>query len=156
MTDMELLWQSLDQAIWEMGEAFKDLPDEDVWTRADERLLSVGELAAHVGFGESDSFMDEDFDSPFVLDSASYYTTTVEEPFELPMTAEEVYAEIQRIHEACKEAFLANPASFDEPNPHREGWTWGYTLQYQAFHIAYHTGQIYSVRHLLGHETTDN
>jgi len=25
-----------------------------------------------------------------------------------------------------------------------------------VFHVAYHTGQAYSVRHLLGHETEDN
>ena len=72
------------------------------------------------------------------------------------MGAEEVYKEVQRIHGLCKAAFEANPHDSEEKNPNREGSTWGWTLEYQGFHVAYHTGQMYSVRHLLGHETVDN
>jgi hypothetical protein len=72
------------------------------------------------------------------------------------MSAEEVLKEVQRIHGLCKASFVANPHESEEPNPNREGWSWGQTMEYQAFHVAYHTGQMYSVRHLLGHETVDN
>lgn len=146
----------LDMGIWEMGEGFKNLPDADVWKRPSPQLLSVGEIAAHVAYWEVQSFFGENFDSVLASDLARYYTTSIDTPFELQMTAEEVYNEVKRVHEACKAALEACPHEPDEINSHREGWTWGFTVQYQAFHIAYHTGQIYSVRHLLGHETQDN
>jgi uncharacterized damage-inducible protein DinB len=45
---------------------------------------------------------------------------------------------------------------FSAKLPNRDDWAWGDTLQYMAFHIAYHTGQMYSARHLMGHETANN
>lgn len=156
MSDLDFLVKALDTAHWEMGEAFKGLPDEDVWKRPDPRLLSVGELAAHVAYGEAESFLGSGFESPLVVGAAHYYTRNVDQPFELPMRAEAVLSELRRVHEAAKAAWAANPHDPEEPNPHRDGWSWGMTLEYQAFHVAYHTGQIYSVRHLLGHQTVDN
>jgi hypothetical protein len=156
MTELDVLMKSLDMAHWEMSEAFGGLQDEDVWKRADPRLLSVGELAAHVAYWEAQSFFGEGFESPLTVAMARYYTTNVDEPFTLALGAEEVLAEVRRVHEACKAAFNAQPPSPDEVNAHRGDWTWAFTIQYQVFHVAYHTGQMYSVRHLLGHETVDN
>ncbi|MBI1333679.1 MAG: DUF664 domain-containing protein [Armatimonadetes bacterium] len=156
MASVDLLWKALDSAIWEMSEAFKGLKDEDVWTRPDPRLLSVGELAAHTAYWEAMSFIGKDFESPLSVQVARYYTANEPEPFSLPMSAEAVYEEVKRVHEACKAAFAAEPHEFDDPSLHREGWTYGYVLIYQGFHVAYHTGQMYSVRHLMGHETADN
>jgi len=157
MANLDLLIKALDTASWEMGEAFKGLPDEDVWKRAHPRLLSVGELAAHVAYWEAQTFFGDGFESPLTGNpTASYYTGNAGEPYELPLGAEAVYAEVKRVHEACKASFLATPHDSEEPNPHREGWTWGFAIEYQVFHLAYHTGQMYSVRHLLGHETVDN
>lgn len=151
-----MLLKALDNAHWELSEAFHGLDDADVWRRAHPGLLSVGELAAHIAYGEAVSFFGADFESPLLTPLARYYKANVGEPFELPMGAKALFAELQRVHEACKAAFLANPHDSEEPNPLRGEWTWGYTIEYQAFHVAYHTGQIYSVRHLLGHETVDN
>jgi hypothetical protein len=156
MANLDLMVKAWGVAHWEMGEAFKGLPDEDVWKRADPRLLSVGELAAHVAYWEAQSFMGEGFDNPLVVSAARYYTSNAGEPFTLPMGAEQVYAEVMKVHEAAKASFAANPHDSEEPNGNREGWSWGMTLEYQAFHVAYHTGQMYSVRHLLGHQTVDN
>jgi hypothetical protein len=36
------------------------------------------------------------------------------------------------------------------------GFTYGSYLEYAVFHTAYHVGQMYSVRHLLGEQTPDN
>lgn len=156
MSELGVLFKALDMALWELSEAFSGLPDGDVWVRPNPKLLSVGELAAHVAYWEAQSFFGEEFESPLTVASSRYYTTTVDEPFSLSMSAEEVLAEVRRVHEACKAEFAANPPSADEVNVHRGDWTWSFTLQYQAFHVAYHTGQMYSVRHLLGHETVDN
>lgn len=153
---MQLLLKALDTAIWEMGEAFKGLPDEDVWRRAHPRLLSVGEIAAHVAYWESIAFMGEGFASPLVDSAARYYTSNVDELLTLGMTASEVYEEVKRVHGACKATFLELQPDAADPSPHRAEWTWGSLLEYQVFHFSYHTGQMYSVRHLMGHETVDN
>ena len=155
MASLDLLVQALDHALWEMGEGFKGLPDADVWKRPHPRLLSVGELAAHVAYGEAQAILGG-FESPLIVKNAEYYPHTLAVPLDLPLGADAVYAEVQRVHDACKAALVAEPHDSEDRNPQREGWTWGYVLEYMAFHVAYHTGQIYSVRHLLGHETVDN
>lgn len=156
MANLDLLLKALDTAIWEMGEGFKGLKDEDVWVRVHPRLLSIGEIAAHVAYGECQWLPTEGVESPLVTGAASYYTSNVEAPFQLNLGAEAVYAEVKRVHEQCKAAFLASPKDSEDSNPAREGLTWGMAMEYQVFHVAYHTGQIYSVRHLMGHETQDN
>ena len=157
MADLDGLLKALDTAVWEMGEAFKGLPDADVWRRAHPHLLSVGELAAHVAYWEAHTFFGEDAtESPLVTGAADYYTKHVGAPFTLPIGAEATYTEVKRIHDLCKASFAADPHDSADPNPHREGWSWGTAVEYQVFHVSYHTGQMYSVRHLLGHETVDN
>lgn len=156
MANLDLLIKALDTAHWEMSEGFKGLADGELWRRPDSRLLSVGELAAHVAYWEAQSFLGDGVESALAVAAGRYYTTNQREPFALQLGAAEALQEVQRIHDLCKASFQANPHDSDEPNPFREGWTWGQTVEYQAFHVAYHTGQIYSVRHLLGHETVDN
>ncbi len=156
MASVDQLLKALDSAMWEMSEAFSGLQDADVWRRADPRLLSVGELAAHIAYGEADSFFGKAVDSPLVASQIRYYPYAQAEGLTLEMGAAEVLAEVQRIHALCKEKLAAEPHDSEDPNPYREGWTWGYVLEYMAFHVAYHTGQMYSVRHLMGHETADN
>jgi len=73
------------------------------------------------------------------------------------MTAEQVCSEMLRVHEEAVAHFKAlNP----DPDTHipgcPTGFTYGQYLEYAVFHIAYHTGQMYSVRHLLGEKTPDN
>lgn len=155
MADPTLLLQALDTAIWELGEAFENLPDEDVWKRPHPRLLSVGELASHIAYGLTSSFVGDSFETTLADARSRYYTTNVDQPFELPLGAAEVYAEVKRVHEACKASFLAAAPDLGDLNPLRD-WTWKETLTYMVFHVSYHTGQVYSVRHLLGHETVDN
>jgi uncharacterized damage-inducible protein DinB len=155
MPELDGLIRALDSAHWELSVALEELPDEDVWKRPDPRLLSVGELAAHIAYGEASSFFG-DFPISITANPVAYYPSAVGNPAVGQMGAEAILKEIQRVHLACKEAFLADPKPAGEINSLRGDWTWEYTLQYAAFHVAYHTGQIYSVRHLLGHETVDN
>ena len=145
----------LDHAIWEMSEAFDGLQDADVWVRAHPRLLSVGELAAHVAYGEA-RWLFPALESPLFSEEAGYYLHSVDHPVVLEIGAEALYAEVKRVHEACKAHILEIRPDLAATHPERSDWTWGYALEYMAFHIAYHTGQIYSVRHLMGHETADN
>ncbi len=156
MAELELLIKGLDEAHWELSEALKDMPDADLWRRADPRLLSVGELVAHLAYGEAANLLGSQLESPLTAPQVRYYPYTVDEPLSLSMGAEAAYQELTRIHEACKAKLLVDRPNLDSQNPYRQDWTWGYSLRYMTFHVAYHTGQIYSVRHLLGHETVDN
>ena len=154
MTHEEAL-KPLDHAIWEMSEAFDGLADEDVWTRAHPRLLSVGELAAHVAYGEA-RWIFPQLNGPLITEDVGYYLDSVGKPFSLDLGAAALYEEVKRVHAACKEHVLTTMPDLAAKHPERSDWTWGYALEYMAFHIAYHTGQMYSVRHLLGHETANN
>lgn len=156
MTVSETLLKAIDDAQWELSEALKFVPDEDAWKRADPRLLSIGELACHIAWGEAQCFFDDGFETSLNSPLAQYYTMNVNEPYELPLSSLQIASEVERVHNACKEEFLRRSPDTESQNEFREGWTWHYTLEYQAFHIAYHAGQIYTVRHLLGHETPDN
>jgi uncharacterized damage-inducible protein DinB len=155
MSELAICLKALDSCIFELGEAFTDFPDADLWTRPHPRLLSVGELACHMCRAEANYFSPS-LESPLFVDQARYYPYSIETPTHVDLSASQVYEEMKRVHAACRAALEALNPDLASQNPHREGWTWGYSLEYQAFHLAYHTGQIYSVRHMMGHETPDN
>ena len=73
------------------------------------------------------------------------------------MTAKQVCAEFVRVHEESVAVLKARQPDMDSAPP---GWspnqTYREILKYAAFHVAYHTGQMYSVRHLLGDTPPDN
>jgi uncharacterized damage-inducible protein DinB len=162
MSTLAPLFEAWDEAHREFAIALGNFPDEDLWKRPHPRLLSVGELAGHVAYGEASWTMGgghekPDLDqisvkSPLLNRAFRYYASNVEHPFQVELNAVQVLEEIKRIHDAAKEALAETGKDDSHPYWH----TWGNLIQYQVFHVAYHTGQIYSVRHLLGHETEDN
>lgn len=162
MSTLAPLMEAWDEAHREFAIALEGLSDEDLWTRAHPRLLSVGELAAHIAYwqavwvmGGGDHRPDLEqlpIKSPFLNNGFRYYTSTVDQPFKVDLGTAQVLEEVMRVHEAAKAVVETNK---DEPYPGQWG-TWSNLVQYQAFHVAYHTGQAYSVRHLMGHETEDN
>ncbi len=163
MSTLNVLIEAWDEAHREFDIALAGLSDADLWQRAHPALLSVGELAGHIAYwqavwitGGGDHKPDLDsmpVKSPLVNDAFRYYTTSVDHPFELKMGTVEVLAELNRVHEAAK----ASVAGLEKDAPYPGQWgTWGNVVQYQVFHVAYHTGQAYSVRHMLGHKTEDN
>jgi len=156
MSEHELWMKALSDAHWELQEALHGLPDGDLWKRPHPNLLSIGELCSQMVQAESTYFLGSTLNSPLVADSLRYYPYSVPEPFSPSVTLTELLAEVTRVHEATKAFFLSARPPLDQPNPHRDDFTWQYTAEYMAFHVAYHTGQIMSVRHLLGHETPDN
>lgn len=163
MSDLKPLLVAWDESYREFGIAFEGIPHDDLWKRAHPRLLSVGELAGHVAYwqavwtlGGGDGRPDLatlPIQSPLLNLAFRYYSTTVDTATSLDLGPSEVLTEVMRIHEAGKVA--AAGKAMDEPYDGQWG-TWGNLVQYQVFHVAYHTGQAYSVRHLLGHETEDN
>lgn len=162
MSSFEQLFQAWDEAHRELAIALDNFPEDDLWKRPHPRLLSVGELAGHLAYAQAAwAFGDGSYDadtttfpiqSPLIDRGFHYYSNQVDHPLVKPMTSGQIREELKRIHEATKEAI----AKKDVDDPHPYWRTWGNMVQYEVFHVAYHTGQAYSVRHLLGHETEDN
>lgn len=156
MEAVRLLLKAYDSAFWELGESLTGMPDEDVWKRADPALLSVGELAAHIAYWEAQSCFGDAMESALFAGHKRYYPDSVQQSVDSQLGAQAMVDELGRVHTACRGIYASLGPDLGTPNPHREGWSWEYTLIYVAFHLAYHAGQIYSVRHLLGHQTVDN
>jgi uncharacterized damage-inducible protein DinB len=156
MSESEMLWKLIDTSMWELGEAFSELNDDDVWRRMDPKLLSIGEICLHMSYWQMSYFLSADYNSVLKNESARYYFHTIESPIQLEIGAEELYTELQRVQADAKAAFSAMNPDLDAQHPSRHEMTWRQILEYQTFHIPYHTGQIYSIRHLMGHETVDN
>ena len=94
--------------------------------------------------------------SPLVSRDFRYYTGQVEQPVELDLGAEALAAEISRVHAEARAALIATNPSLEDPFPGPFQSSWADCLKYMIFHVSYHTGQIYSARHIFGHVTEDN
>jgi hypothetical protein len=168
---MDTLIACLDLGFFEVTEAFRDLRDEHVWVRPAPGLLSIGELAGHVAYWEAIRFAGELPDGSADRDLSNckiksdlldpmfrYYTTNIVQTpkaTHLNMTAAQVEKELLRIHAASMACLRDLNPDLSTKAPQ---WGGDYLslLQYLIFHVSYHTGQMYSVRHLLGDTTPDN
>jgi len=165
--------KALDLCYFEVTEAFKGLADEHVWKRPADGLLSVGELAGHIAYWEAVRFAGSNEDGSSSRDLSNckiisslldprfgYYNTTLAAAptkEHLALTAEQVCNELWRVHQESMDQLKALDPDLESVAPYwSEKSNYGELLRYVAFHVAYHTGQMYSARHLLGEETPDN
>jgi hypothetical protein len=162
----------LELGYYEVQFALEGLADEKVWQRPADGLLSIGELAGHIAYWEAVKLtgmyqQDEEPDlslckvsSPLIDRRFAYYPITLQNPpseEQKAMTAAQVYAELMRVHtESVAYLKSQNPDLETPPPGWSPGWTYKEILKYATFHISYHTGQMYSARHLLGEQTPDN
>jgi hypothetical protein len=73
------------------------------------------------------------------------------------MTAKEVCAELLRVHKEAVAYFKnVTPDLNACPPGYAPPWSYREFVRYASIHVAYHTGQIYTVRHLLGEVPPDN
>ena len=161
----------LEEGYHEVKFAFEGMADENVWKRPAEGLLSVGELAGHIAYWEAVRLAGEEGEpqadlakcrvSSLLIDHRfSYYPETIATPpskAHRTMTAQQVCSELVRVHEeAVAYSKALNPDMDSCPPGCPPNHTYGACLKYLAFHVAYHAGQMYSARHLLGEGTPDN
>jgi hypothetical protein len=163
MAKLDLLIKAWDEGHREFAIATEGLSDDDLWKRPHPKLLSVGELAGHLAYwqaqkatGHLPAGSPKKIEGILVDPVFSYYTTEVSHPVELKIGVAEMLKELMRVHDEAKNVVLELDPNASDPIPGESRATWGFYLEYMSFHVAYHTGQAYSVRHLLGHETTDN
>lgn len=155
MKSVEALVRAWEEGHWEFTLAFERLADKDLWARPHPNLLSIGELAGHVAYNESVMAPPGTIVGLLVDKRFDYYLNQIGNVVTLDLTVAQVLEELKRVREAAK-PILMGIADLDEKVPWRDDWTWGVCLRYRVFHVAYHCGQAYSVRHLLGHVPTDN
>lgn len=153
--------QAWDSAHWEFTLVFEDLSDEDLWRRAHPQLLSVGEIAAHVLYWEVERANmlnpEADVETSLKREEARYYLTSVDRPLQLEMSVAELEQEFSRVQKRVKAALQQTNLEGDDPAPpNGPGPKLSDLADYMVFHVAYHTGQAFSVRHLMGHKTNDN
>ena len=168
---LETYLEILEEGYYEAKFAFEGLTDDNVWKRPTATLLSVGEIAGHVAFWEAVKYAGEGGDSEpdpekcrvksLLIDKRfSYYPTTLATPpseEHLAMSAAQVCDELVRVHtESIAHLRAVNPDLDSSPPGFDPYYTYRVLLKYAAFHVAYHAGQMYTVRHLLGDQTTDN
>ena len=169
---VEAYLEALELGYYEVTFAFEGLADENVWKRPAEGLLSVGELAGHIAYWEAVRLAGEGGEppepdlarcrvsSPLIDHRFGYYPRTIATPpsdQHRAMTAEQVCKELLRVHEEAVAHFKAlNPNLDSTPPGYPQHYNYGHFLRYATFHVAYHTGQMFSVRHLLGEQTPDN
>lgn len=165
MASLVAVVDAWDLGHWEFGEALDGLADEDLWRRPTPTLLSIGEIMGHMAYWEAIRFtgpvVEDDPRGSLVDARFRYYDTTLADPVVLPLGVAQAAAELKRVHDAAAAVVrAADPDSQARPPAEITGmWddaTWGDLVMYMAFHVGYHTGQAYSVRHLLGHMTKDN
>lgn len=153
--------QAWDSGFWEFSLVFEEMEDADLWVRPHENLLSVGEIACHVVYSlvtyANKVGANPELTSSLSVKEASYYLHNIGAPIQLALGVADVAAEVDRVQRAVKAVFLAAAAERDEPLAFDgPGRTFGEFADYMVFHIAYHTGQAFSVRHIMGHKTNDN
>ncbi len=162
----------LELGYYEVGFAFEGLADENVWKRPATGLLSVGELAGHMAYGEAIHLAGECGDDGYPdLTKCRVSSLLIDHRFAyLPRTLDalpseehralsgaQVLAELLRVHAESVADFTARDLDLNLPVPGwSPEWTGKNVLQYMAFHVAYHTGQMFTARHLLGELTPDN
>lgn len=167
---VEAYLEVLEDAYFEVTEAFRGLSDGNVWKRPAKGLLSIGEIAGHMAYWEAVKFAGTAGREPDIAELPvksllidprfRYYSTTVDtapSAEHLAMTAEQVGSELLRVHKEAFALFTARKPDLESsPAGWPENYTWRALLRYAPIHVAYHTGQIYSARYLFGEDPPDN
>lgn len=161
MLKLQQLFDAWETGHFELSCAFKELPDAGLWSRPHPNLLSIGEIVGHIGYGEATRCFAKGefpFETPFLDERFRYYVHTIGEPVIYDLDAKALIAEIEKVHKVSIENVRVLDPSPEGKIPWLPGdwWTWQKNIEYMCFHVAYHTGQIYSVRHMFGHVTDDN
>ena len=132
-------------------------------------LLSISEHLAHVARSEASIIFrylagvepHEWPASPLTSERYGWPPTMLEEPLHSELSAMslgEITDEYLRCHDQCYQ--LAKGLDLSADTSFSDSWDRVTTvrdrLRIAAYHVAYHHGQIYTVRHLLGEETPEN
>ena len=148
---------------------FEGLAEENLHRRPNANLLAISEHLAHVARSEASIVNrylfgqqpDQWADCLFRKAEFGWPPTMLERPVDevlSQMSVEDVMQEYLRQHERCYQlaVTLALPADTVFDDEWDRCRTVRDRLRIAAYHVAYHAGQVYSVRHALGEDTPEN
>lgn len=145
------------------------IKDEHLHLRPGANLIAISEHLAHVARSEASIIcrylagqQDAEWQtSVLTKDIFGWPPTMLEQPIDPDLAAmglSEIAAEYLNLHERCYQVALTLDLSPD--HVFDDAWERVTTvrdrLRIAAYHVAYHAGQIYSVRHMLGEDTPEN
>ncbi len=154
---------------FEVDLVFDGIQAENLHRRPASNLISISEHCAHLVRSEASIVERYLFGRPPEQWADSlmrravfgWPPTMLESPVETDLallTLAEVKDSLVREHERCLRSAqaLALPASHQFDDDWTRCRTVADRLRIAAYHVAYHMGQIYSARHMLGEETPEN
>ncbi|MBX3097915.1 MAG: DUF664 domain-containing protein [Fimbriimonadaceae bacterium] len=146
-----------------------DVKEENLHRRPAPNLLSISEHLAHVSRSEASIFCryiagqpDEEWQTSVMTKPIfGWPPTMLEHPVDTELTEFDlpsITGEYLRLHEHCYR--VAQTIELGPDHRFDDSWerikTLRDRLRIAAYHVAYHAGQIYTVRHLLGEDTPEN
>lgn len=169
MSETGHLIESWHWMYFETDLVFGGLSEENLHRRPGPGLMAISEHAAHVARSEA-SIVDRYLfgrdpeawaDCLFRRPEFGWPPTLLEQPVHpdlARMSVREVMEEYLGQHARCYE--LAHKLELPVEHLFEDDWERCRTvrdrLRIAAYHVAYHAGQIYATRHMLGEETPDN
>ncbi len=164
------LIRAWDWSFVDLDMAFEGLSLDTLHHRPNQNTISIAEIAAHTVYSEASIILryllgvpKEDWGDHLMLrDPYGWPPTILEHPPKpelLAMNPQEVKQSWRDQHQRILTAL----DGYDKGPDHRFQDEWSEAapdvetrLRFAAYHVAYHIGQIYTIRHILGEDTPDN
>jgi hypothetical protein len=150
--------------------AFEGLSVETLHRRPSPVSISIAEIAAHTAYSEASIILryllgipKEEWGEDFMLRDPYGWPPRVMEGPPLPQLLAMSVEEVKGAWIGHHRSFVDRLALFDLSADHRFTDEWADSapnvetrLRFAAYHVAYHIGQIYAIRQVLGEETPEN
>ncbi len=170
MSETAVLLSALDSAYRDAHLAFSGIREENLHRRPGPNILALSEQAVHIAQCEALILLggvlqkppsEWGITSPLLDERYNYPPNALAHPVPealLKLSAEEVYAEMKKVHHQIMESLKGFGKGADEIvlTPWGENWSVRECLNYAVYHVAYHIGQVYCTRHFLGEEPPNN
>ena len=163
----QTLIEAWDNSYRDVEEALGGIDPDHLHIRPAPGTIAISELIAHIASTEAQIVVQyivghrmDSCNSPIVQEDLVYPPRFSGEPIRASLSSlslSELKSELEQVHHLCYEAIK----DLELPTEHVFDDDWadtplGERLEYAAYHVAYHIGQIFLTRHMLGEETPDN
>jgi hypothetical protein len=169
MGEIQTLLKFWEFSYLDVSNALKDVQEEHLHVRLEPNALAISEIVAHISYCEAQAILSIllgkpkerwGIQSPLFDDRNWYPPEILARPIRSELQAlsiSDVATEFNRVHEFVRAA----AQGYDVPAATELKGAWGNEptvrshLSYVGYHVAYHVGQIYLTRHLLGETTPE-
>lgn len=170
MRETQVLLSAIEEAYRDAEGAFSGIREENFHRRPSSTILAISEQAVHIAQCEAllllgallqKSPSEWGITSPLLHEQYDYPPNALAHPIPdtiLTLSPKDIYPELRKVHDFI----MQNLKGFDKDADQMVLTPWGETLTvrwcltYSAYHVAYHIGQVYCIRHFLGEETPNN